>query len=37
MVEKVKFGHPLTREKGPHHQDHVQMNAHILSDVHVIP
>jgi len=36
VVEKAKFSHPLTCERGLHCQDHAQMNACILSDVHAI-
>lgn len=36
VVEKAKFSHPLTCERGLHCQDHARMNACILSDVHAI-
>jgi hypothetical protein len=35
-VEKGKIGWPFIREGGPCHQDHHQMNAHVLSDAQAI-
>jgi hypothetical protein len=32
MEKKAKHGRPSIFERGPQHQDHAKMNAHILRD-----
>jgi hypothetical protein len=36
IAKKGKHGQPLTHERGLWHQNHLVMNAHILSDAQFI-
>ncbi len=36
MAEKAKPRRPSTSARGPRHQDHAKMNAHILGNVMVV-